>query len=98
MPLAENIFQLSTNNLPLEADADNHGNILFFCQEHGWLVANYSEEYLPEGEDFIGKSQDQLEDMVNRYGLLFNQEWTVITDDNDRDVDDYAPSGSRLFF
>ena len=43
MPLAENIFQLSTNNLPLEADADNHGNILFFCQEHGWLVASYRE-------------------------------------------------------
>lgn len=56
------------------------------------------KEYLPEGEDFIGKNQDQLEDMVNRYGLLFNQEWTVITDDNDRDVDDYEPSGSRLFF
>lgn len=58
-------------------------------------------EYLPEGLDFIGKSQEELEELVNRFDLLSNQEWEyVINDDDDYDYnqDDYSPSGSRLYF
>lgn len=57
-----------------------------------------NKEYLPEGIEFRGKDQDQLEELVNRHGLLFQQEWKVITHHDDRDIDDYEPTGSRLFF
>lgn len=60
--------------------------------------ATISKEYLPEGVEFKGKNQDELEELVNRHGLLFQQEWKVITLHDDRDVDDYEPTGSRLFF
>lgn len=56
------------------------------------------KDLLPEGIEFTGKTTEELEEMVNRHGLLFHQEWTIITDDDDRDLDDYIYANSTLFF
>jgi hypothetical protein len=56
------------------------------------------KECLADDISFEGKTQEELEEIVNRHGLLTLQEWTVINDDDDRDIDDYVPSGSTLFF
>ena len=57
-----------------------------------------SKELLPDGIEFVGKNDEELEELVNRHGLLLQQDWTVITSDDDRDIDDYVPTGARLFF
>lgn len=55
-------------------------------------------EGLPYGIQFIGKTDEQLEDLVNRFNLLVNQEWQVIIDDDsDRDLDS-CYEGGKLFF
>jgi hypothetical protein len=50
------------------------------------------KECMDDYIEFEGKTQDELEELVNRYNLLINQDWTVITDYDDRDVDDYVES------
>lgn len=56
-------------------------------------------EALPEGIHFTGKTVEELEELVNRYSLLINQEWQhIISDDSDREIDDYCPGGSSLYF
>lgn len=42
MTLDESIFPLA-DQLPGPEAADPYGNVLFYCQEHGWLVAGYDE-------------------------------------------------------
>lgn len=55
-------------------------------------------EGLPDGVQFTGLNDDQLEELVNRHSLLINQEWEVIiTDDTDCDLDS-CYGGSQLFF
>lgn len=41
--MPENIFPLTADTLPTFLDADLHGNVLFYCAEHGWLVAHFNE-------------------------------------------------------
>lgn len=57
-------------------------------------------EYLPDDLTFIDKDEEELEEMVNRFGLLTNQEWEPVVNDDDYDYreDDYSPSGSNSFF
>lgn len=55
-------------------------------------------ESLPVGINFIGKTTDQLEEMVNRYCLLVNQEWEVLIEDNSDADCDLNDSGARMFF
>lgn len=57
-------------------------------------------EYLPGNMQFKGKSKEELEELVNRFNLLSNQEWEYVINDDDYDynADDYSPNGSRLYF
>ena len=55
-------------------------------------------ESLPVGINFIGKTTDQLEEMVNRYCLLVNQEWEVLIEDSSDADCDFNDSGARMFF
>ncbi len=56
------------------------------------------KECLADDISFEGKTQEELEEIVNRHGLLTLQEWTVLGDTDDRDIDDYYPTGSNLYF
>jgi hypothetical protein len=43
MALQEHVYPLTLDNLPTSIDSDPNGNVLFYCEQHGWLVANYEE-------------------------------------------------------
>jgi hypothetical protein len=56
-------------------------------------------EALPDDIEFVGKNAEELEDLVNRYSLLVNQEWErVRVDNSDHDFDEYCPGGSSRYF
>ena len=56
-------------------------------------------ECLPENLEFKGKTVEELEEYVNRYCLLVNQEWEVVIPDySDDDQDDYHPTSAGLYF
>lgn len=51
MTLEENIFLLS-DQLPTIGSADPYGNVLYYCDLYGWLVAGYDE-----AEDLIRENK-----------------------------------------
>lgn len=56
-------------------------------------------ECLPENLEFKGKTVEELEEYVNRYCLLVNQEWEVIIPDySDDDQDDYYSTRAGVYF
>jgi hypothetical protein len=47
----------------------------------------------------VEEAKEELEEIINRYNLLANQDWKPIIEDySDSDLDDTPYPGGRLFF
>lgn len=56
------------------------------------------KESVPPGVVLID-NEEELEEIINRYNLLANQDWKPIIEDySDSDLDDTPYPGGRLFF
>jgi len=103
--LIEEFYVRKNGDLEITAIVENMGPQTI--RQTQWDAPEYAparcytvihKECLADGIDFNGKTQEELEEIINRHGLLTLQEWTVISDSDDRDIDDYVPSGSNLYF
>ena len=43
MTLPENTFAI-VDSRPTDADADPHGNVMYFCKQYGWMVSEYDSQ------------------------------------------------------
>lgn len=107
IPFIESFNVDSDGNLIVVAIIENMGK----CTTHQTLYAvpefaparcktKIYPEYLPANLSFIGKTEDELEELVNRHNLLIDKEWEHIGSDDDYyyGEDDYCSSDRQSYF